>query len=124
HVGCRQLPTKSRGRVGQRPDRGGREDERAGRGTRGGGHAPILPPHPPRTMARVTTAPSTGRSSVVTGRDTDGNPLPSLRARMVPPMSKDTVAGWLAPIAIAVIAGALRVWHLGRPAKFVFDETY
>lgn len=75
-------------------------------------------------MARVTTAPSTSGSSVVTGRDTDGNPLPSLRRRMVPPMPRDTLAGWLAPIAIALIAGALRVWHLGRPAKFVFDETY
>ncbi|MET7454886.1 phospholipid carrier-dependent glycosyltransferase [Streptomyces sp. NPDC005574] len=32
--------------------------------------------------------------------------------------------GWLGPVLVAVLAGALRFWHLGQPRKLVFDETY
>jgi dolichyl-phosphate-mannose-protein mannosyltransferase len=32
--------------------------------------------------------------------------------------------GWIGPIGIAVLAFVLRVWNLGYPNKFVFDETY
>ncbi|MFF7631967.1 dolichyl-phosphate-mannose--protein mannosyltransferase [Kitasatospora sp. NPDC008050] len=33
-------------------------------------------------------------------------------------------AGWLGPIAVALFAGVLRLWNLGSPNAFVFDETY
>ncbi len=33
-------------------------------------------------------------------------------------------AGWLGPIAVALFAGVLRLWDLGHPNAFVFDETY
>ncbi len=31
---------------------------------------------------------------------------------------------WLAPTIITVIAGVLRLWNLGSPHAFIFDETY
>ncbi|MGW0514657.1 dolichyl-phosphate-mannose--protein mannosyltransferase [Streptomyces olivaceoviridis] len=31
---------------------------------------------------------------------------------------------WVGPILVAVLAGAVRFWHLGRPRALVFDETY
>ena len=31
---------------------------------------------------------------------------------------------WLAPTLITVLAGVLRMWNLGHPQAFVFDETY
>ena len=31
---------------------------------------------------------------------------------------------WLAPALVTVLAGVLRVWNLGHPHAFVFDETY
>jgi dolichyl-phosphate-mannose-protein mannosyltransferase len=31
---------------------------------------------------------------------------------------------WLAPTLVTVLAGVLRVWGLGHPHAFVFDETY
>ncbi|GHH81611.1 phospholipid carrier-dependent glycosyltransferase [Streptomyces capitiformicae] len=32
--------------------------------------------------------------------------------------------GWLGPLLVAVLAGAIRFWELGRPRAVVFDETY
>ncbi|MFD0562837.1 hypothetical protein ACFQ2M_13010 [Kitasatospora saccharophila] len=31
---------------------------------------------------------------------------------------------WWGPLAVAVFAGVLRLWNLGYPHAFVFDETY
>jgi dolichyl-phosphate-mannose--protein O-mannosyl transferase len=36
----------------------------------------------------------------------------------------DRITGWLAPIAVMVTAFALRMYHLGTPKRFAFDETY
>ncbi|MCD9196828.1 dolichyl-phosphate-mannose--protein mannosyltransferase [Aeromicrobium wangtongii] len=36
----------------------------------------------------------------------------------------DRVWGWLGPIGTAVLAFVLRVWNVGHPNKFIFDETY
>jgi dolichyl-phosphate-mannose-protein mannosyltransferase len=33
-------------------------------------------------------------------------------------------SGWLGPLLVAVFAGAIRFWHLGKPRDVVFDETY
>ncbi|WP_244963097.1 dolichyl-phosphate-mannose--protein mannosyltransferase [Nocardioides dongkuii] len=38
--------------------------------------------------------------------------------------SDDRLLGWAASIGIAVLALALRLWHLGSPREFEFDETY
>jgi dolichyl-phosphate-mannose-protein mannosyltransferase len=32
--------------------------------------------------------------------------------------------GWIAPLAVAVFAFVVRIWHVGFPNVFVFDETY
>lgn len=32
--------------------------------------------------------------------------------------------GWLGPLLVATLAGAIRFWHLGNPREVVFDETY
>ncbi|MGZ6745608.1 MAG: dolichyl-phosphate-mannose--protein mannosyltransferase [Nocardioides sp.] len=37
---------------------------------------------------------------------------------------EDPVVGWASSIAVAVLAFFLRVWHLGTPHEFEFDETY
>ena len=44
--------------------------------------------------------------------------------RLTPPMPTDRVLGWVGPLAVTVLAGFLRFWHLGKPRVFVFDETY
>ncbi|MEH3089124.1 MAG: phospholipid carrier-dependent glycosyltransferase [Microbacterium arborescens] len=33
-------------------------------------------------------------------------------------------AGWIAPLAITLLAAILRMWNLGHPHAVVFDETY
>ncbi|WP_435862354.1 dolichyl-phosphate-mannose--protein mannosyltransferase [Streptomyces phaeochromogenes] len=32
--------------------------------------------------------------------------------------------GWVGPVLVAVLAGAIRFWHLGLPRSVAFDETY
>ena len=32
--------------------------------------------------------------------------------------------GWLGPVLVAVLAGVIRFWRLGRPHDLMFDETY
>ncbi|MGH8868288.1 MAG: dolichyl-phosphate-mannose--protein mannosyltransferase [Actinomycetes bacterium] len=44
--------------------------------------------------------------------------------RVSPPMPSDRVAGWVWPLAVAVLAGVLRFWRLGVPDTHVFDEVY
>jgi dolichyl-phosphate-mannose--protein O-mannosyl transferase len=34
------------------------------------------------------------------------------------------LTGWLWPLAVTLLGGALRFWDLGRPHELVFDETY
>lgn len=36
----------------------------------------------------------------------------------------DRAWGWLGPLGIALLAFVLRVWHVGYPKSFLFDETY
>ncbi|WP_231496007.1 dolichyl-phosphate-mannose--protein mannosyltransferase [Cellulomonas sp. HZM] len=37
---------------------------------------------------------------------------------------RSRVIGWVAPLAVMVLGGILRFWHLGTPHRLVFDETY
>ncbi|WP_246836258.1 dolichyl-phosphate-mannose--protein mannosyltransferase [Nesterenkonia sp. NBAIMH1] len=32
--------------------------------------------------------------------------------------------GWVVPVLLALLAGALRLWNLGNPRALIFDETY
>ncbi len=63
-----------------------------------------------RTRSGATAADATRRQA--------------LRARLSGAGLDDRVWGWLAPLAVAVVGGFLRFWHLGRPPWLVFDETY
>jgi dolichyl-phosphate-mannose-protein mannosyltransferase len=59
------------------------------------------------------------------GRSADGRGLPSRRRRLAPLIRlSDPVGGWVAALTITLIAFGLRVWNLGRPDSFAFDETY
>ncbi|MDX3076828.1 phospholipid carrier-dependent glycosyltransferase [Streptomyces sp. MI02-7b] len=46
-----------------------------------------------------------------------------MRERLVPPFGTAR-AGWFGPLLVAVFAGLLRFWNLGRPHDVVFDETF
>ncbi|MEY9996882.1 dolichyl-phosphate-mannose-protein mannosyltransferase [Streptomyces sp. V4I8] len=60
-----------------------------------------------------------------------GRPRTDTRERLVPPFPRPARAhgiaramAWLGPLLVALLAGAIRFWHLGRPRNLVFDETY
>ena len=44
--------------------------------------------------------------------------------RLVQPMPGDRFAGWMTAIGMGLLAAVLRLVDLGRPHRFVFDETY
>jgi dolichyl-phosphate-mannose-protein mannosyltransferase len=63
---------------------------------------------------------TTGLSSTA-----DDRVVPTARRRLVPIVRNDDRAvGWAATGAITLLALFLRLWHLGRPHAFLFDETY
>jgi dolichyl-phosphate-mannose-protein mannosyltransferase len=53
-----------------------------------------------------------------------------VRGRLRPPPTVDRAGpaggprAWAAILAVTVLGGVLRFWHLGRPHSLVFDETY
>jgi dolichyl-phosphate-mannose--protein O-mannosyl transferase len=70
-------------------------------------------------------------------------PVIGLRDRLVPPYTRPSrqvwqvfgippqaagpllrVAAWGGPLLVALVAGVLRFWNLGRPHAVIFDETY
>ncbi len=53
----------------------------------------------------------------------DEVPLAAERARASHSLD-DRMWGWASALAIAALALYLRLWHLGRPHAFSFDETY
>jgi dolichyl-phosphate-mannose-protein mannosyltransferase len=60
-------------------------------------------------------------------RTADGRAVPSARRRLVPILGRgehDSFAGWATATVLAMLALFLHVWNLGRPNRFLFDETY
>lgn len=70
-------------------------------------------------------------------------PVIGLRERLVPPYTRPServwpvfgipptvvnpllrASAWLGPLFVALVAGVLRFWNLGRPNAVIFDETY
>ncbi|HET6356748.1 dolichyl-phosphate-mannose--protein mannosyltransferase [Streptomyces sp.] len=70
-------------------------------------------------------------------------PVIGLRERLVPPYTRPSerlwqvfpvrpgdvtrllqITAWLGPLMVAVFAGVLRFWNLGKPDAVIFDETY
>lgn len=65
-----------------------------------------------------TPAPRVGLSTTA-----DGVEVPSAAERSRWRMD-GRLMGWLAPIGVMLVAFGLRLYHLGQPHKFSFDETY
>ena len=58
-------------------------------------------------------------------RTADGRTVPSLRRRSVAAIrGSDELMSWLATAAVTMLALFLRLWDLGKPRAFLFDETY
>ncbi len=47
-----------------------------------------------------------------------------LRLRLLGSRPTDRLAGWPGPLLVALYAGVIRFWQLGRPDTLIFDETY
>ncbi|MGC0142810.1 dolichyl-phosphate-mannose--protein mannosyltransferase [Pseudactinotalea sp. Z1732] len=73
---------------------------------------------PTRWRRRLQTdpPPSAGRSPEAVERD--------LLARLLTPVSGRSWVGWVVALVVAALAAVLRLVHLDRPGRLVFDETY
>jgi len=68
----------------------------------------------------VPRAPEVGLSATAAGR-----PVPSAWARARGRLpAEDPFIGWSAALALGLLALFLRLWRLGTPREFQFDETY
>ncbi len=58
-------------------------------------------------------------------RTADGRPVPSATERARSRIrGEDPFVGWVASLAVTLLALFLRLWKLGTPHEFLFDETY
>lgn len=79
--------------------------------------APVTSQAPEREVPR---APEVGLSATAEGR-----PVPSAWARACGRLpAEDPFIGWSAALALGLLALFLRLWRLGTPREFQFDETY
>lgn len=66
-----------------------------------------------------------GEPTVTLSRTATGAPVPSAWHRVARRLrDEDPVVGWVASVGVAALALLLRLWHLGTPKEFAFDETY
>ncbi|MGB0099548.1 MAG: phospholipid carrier-dependent glycosyltransferase [Nocardioides sp.] len=75
----------------------------------------------------MTTAapPEPERARVGLSRNAAGRPVPTAWERARGRIRlEDPIIGWTACLAVALLALFLRLWHLGSPHEFQFDETY
>ncbi len=72
-------------------------------------------------MTDLHDRPVAGLSSTA-----DGRPVPTAfdRARHRIAALDDRLNSWLAALAVTLLAFGMRLWHLGTPRRFAFDETY
>lgn len=78
---------------------------------------PTTPVTEPRHLAPERTASLSSTA--------DHRIVPPARRRLEPALrNDDRFVAWVVTIGIGMFAGFLRLWHLGRPNQFLFDETY
>ena len=72
-----------------------------------------------------STEPIAGPRLITLSRTALGRPVPSAwRRATARATDEDPVISWVISIAITVMAFLMRIWHLGIPHVFAFDETY
>ena len=127
HVGAAQLGRQPRRRVLGPPDRGAGEHQDARPGPRRGlgriGHGLD---HRSRSLGQREPSPappacSSGVRRSPRRRGASELPPAASRARLP---GSDRVRGWVAALGVFALALALRLWDLGNPKAFAFDETY
>lgn len=74
-----------------------------------------------RSVTALDDQPAEGLSSTADGRAV---PTAWERVRRRAAALEDRRAGWLAAVAVTLLAFGMRVWDLGTPRRFAFDETY
>jgi dolichyl-phosphate-mannose--protein O-mannosyl transferase len=75
----------------------------------------------------VTATPGGDRAlrTVSLSSTVDRRPVPGVVQRFSSgTRGGDRLTGWLATLAVTLVAGFMRLWHLGTPHAFLFDETY
>ena len=75
-------------------------------------------------MPTQSAPPRGGRSRVGLSRTSAGDAVPdaATRARRRVDL-EDPFVSWSAAIGLALLGLFLRLWHLGEPKAFSFDET-
>jgi dolichyl-phosphate-mannose-protein mannosyltransferase len=73
----------------------------------------------------TVTLPAPLARTIGLSRTAVGDVVPSaaLRARMRA-RDNDPVVAWVGTVAVTLLAAFLRLWDLGKPRAFLFDETY
>ena len=83
-------------------------------------------PEQPTAQAGEQAA-TDGDGRVMLSRMADGRPVPSAHDRAGARAwlrLEDPFVGWSAAVGLGLVALFLRLWKLGTPAEFQFDETY
>ena len=89
-------------------------------------HAPDRA-RPVRTVARVTAAAAATRRTAGLSRTADGRRgarAPRRAARAAAARRRPGSSAGRPAIGVTLLALFLRLWHLGTPHAFLFDETY
>ncbi len=74
---------------------------------------------------RRTAVESAAPTKVGLSRLASGSPVPTAAVRALRRTDlDDRFTGWVASIAVALLALFLRLWNLGSPKTMLFDETY
>ncbi len=71
------------------------------------------------------TLPAPLTRTIGLSRTAAGDAVPSAASRArLRAMDKDPVLSWVGTVAVTLLAAFLRLWDLGKPRAFLFDETY
>ncbi len=71
------------------------------------------------------TAAATDAATAGLSRTAAGDPVPLAPERAASrKVREDPLVGWAAAVGVALLAFLLRVWKVGTPDEFAFDETY
>ena len=85
---------------------------------------PIMAAGAPVASGSVTL-PAPLTRTIGLSRTAAGDAVPSAASRArLRAIDKDPVLAWVGTVAVTLLAAFLRLWDLGKPRAFLFDETY